>query len=48
MDPSVDQPHQPALTQEVTKCMLGSDLTVVGKTRDGRSSTLVLRLNPSF
>lgn len=46
MDPFVDQQHPVGLTQEVTKCMLCSDLTLVGRTRDGRSSIPVLRLDP--
>lgn len=41
MDPSVDQQHQDALTQEVTMCMLCSGPTVVEKTRGGRSSITV-------
>lgn len=48
MDRSVDQRHQVALTQEVTRCMLHSNLTPVVKTRDGRSSIPALRLNPSL
>lgn len=47
MDPSVDLCHQAVLTQEVTKYMLCSDLTLVGKTVDGRYTTTAPMLDRS-